>query len=127
LPLPSTSFIASVPATSTGFAPSAGEEAAKEERLPAASRMPAALVARATVKAPTAVSGAPAPSLMVRVATAPEAETEASEPPLGTDGSGDGEGQALEEASVPEKVASVRSTLPVVVVYCTARLTGNGV
>ena len=37
--------------------------------MPAASRIPVAFVANATVKAPTAVSGAPAPSVIVSVAT----------------------------------------------------------
>ena len=74
----STSCMTSVPATRIGLAPSEGEVAAKEERLPAASRIPVAFVANATVKAPTAVSGAPAPSVIVSVATAAETETEAS-------------------------------------------------
>ena len=65
------------------MAPSAGAVAAKEERLPAASRIPVAFVASATVKAPTAVSGAPAPSVIVSVAVAAETATEASVPPRG--------------------------------------------
>ena len=78
-----TSCMTSMPATRTGLAPSAGPVAAKEERLPAASRIPVAFVASATVKEPTAVSGAPAPSVIVSVATAAETETEASVPPRG--------------------------------------------
>ena len=70
--------------TSTGLAPSAGAVAAMEARLAAASRMPVAFVASATVKLPAAVSGAPAPSASVSVATAPEVETLDSVPPLGT-------------------------------------------
>ena len=46
--------------------------------------MPVALVVSAIVKAPTAVSGAPAPSLIVSVAVAVETLTEARLPPLGT-------------------------------------------
>ena len=46
--------------------------------------MPVALAARATVNVPTAVSAAPAPSVMVSVAVAPEVETDASVPPEGT-------------------------------------------
>ena len=84
LPFAVTSCMTSMPATRTGLAPSAGPVAANEERLPAASRIPVALVARATVKEPTAVSGAPAPSVIVSVATADETETEASVPPEGT-------------------------------------------
>ena len=70
--------------TGTGLAPSAGVEAAKEERLPAESRMPLAFVASATVKAPTSVSGAPAPSVIVSVATGPATVTVVRLPPLGT-------------------------------------------
>ncbi len=63
---------------------SVGAVAAKVAWLPAASRIPVALAASATVKLPTAVSAAPAPSVSVSVATAPEVETLASVPPLGT-------------------------------------------
>ena len=84
LPFASMSRITSVPETSTGRAPSTGALAAKAERLPAASRMPVALVASATVKEPTAVSGAPAPSAIVSVAIVPEIETELRLPPEGT-------------------------------------------
>jgi hypothetical protein len=72
-----------VPATRTGLALSVGAVAAKEERLPAASRIPLALLASATVKAPTAVSGAPAPSVIVSVALPAATATEANVPPLG--------------------------------------------
>ena len=51
LPFAVTSCMTSVPATRIGLAPSEGEVAAKEERLPAASRIPVAFVANATVKA----------------------------------------------------------------------------
>ena len=84
LPLPSVSFIASVPATRTGLALSVGLVVVKLAWLPAASRMPVALVASAIVKLLTAVSGAPAPSVIVRVAAVPEVVTEARLPALGT-------------------------------------------
>ncbi len=84
LPFASTSRMSSVPATSTGRAASAGVLAANEERLPAASRMPVAEVASATLKEPTAVSGAPAPSAIVRVAVVPDTDTEERVPPEGT-------------------------------------------
>jgi hypothetical protein len=45
--------------TSTGLAPSVGADAANDDRFEAASRIPVALVARATVKLPTDVSAAP--------------------------------------------------------------------
>jgi hypothetical protein len=45
--------------TRAGLAPSVGAAAAKEDWLPAASRMPVPLAARATVKVPTAVFAAP--------------------------------------------------------------------
>ncbi len=80
----STSRISSVPVTSTGRAPSVGAEAAKEARLPAASRMPVALVASATRKAPTSVSGAPAPSAIVSVAMVVATVVVVWLPPLGT-------------------------------------------
>src|SRR2546426_321514 len=70
--------------TSTGVAWSAGALEPKEDWLPAASRMPVALAARVTRKLPTAVFWAPAPSARTRVTLAPEVETEAREPPLGT-------------------------------------------
>ena len=84
LPLPSMSFITSVPATRTGLALSVGVVAAKEDWLPAASRMPLALVLSAIEKEPTAVSAAPAPSVIVSVALAAATATEARLPPLGT-------------------------------------------
>ena len=46
--------------------------------------MPVAALASATVKEPTAVSGAPAPSVIVSVATVPETEIELRLPPEGT-------------------------------------------
>ncbi len=70
--------------TSAGLAPSVGAAAANDDWLPAASRMPVALVASATVKLLTAVSAAPAPSAIVSVATAPAVDTLVSEPALGT-------------------------------------------
>ena len=84
LPLAFTSFITSVPATRTGLAASVGVVAVKEDWLPALSRMPVALLVSAIVKAATAVSGAPAPSLIVSVAVALETLTEVRLPLLGT-------------------------------------------
>ena len=59
LPFALTSCMTSVPATRIGLAPSAGAVAAKEERLPAASRMPLALVASATREGPDRGVGSP--------------------------------------------------------------------
>ena len=58
-----------------------GRSAAHDVRLAAASPMPAALLASATVNVPTAVLAAPAPSVRVRVAVDPDTATEASVPP----------------------------------------------
>ena len=74
-----------------------------EDWLPAASRIPVALAARATVKVPTAVFAAPAPSAIVRVATAPAVATLDSVPPLGTFASVHG-AVSVDEASVSLKV-----------------------
>jgi hypothetical protein len=46
--------------------------------------MPVAALASATVKEPTAVSGAAAPSAIVSVASVPETETALRLPPEGT-------------------------------------------
>ena len=62
---------------------SVGAVEAREDWLPAASWMPVALAARTTLKVPTAVLAAPAPSLIVRVAVVPAVETAASVPALG--------------------------------------------
>src|SRR5256885_863896 len=102
---------ASVMVTMTGPALSAGAVAANEGGFPAASRMPLALVARATVKLPTAVSTAPAPSAMVSVATDPLVDTEPSVPPDGTLESAHG-ADAVEAARVSENVALTWSTFP---------------
>ena len=85
--------------------------------MPAASRMPVALAARTTRKVPTAVFWAPAPSAMTSVAVAPEVETEASVPPEGTFVSVQG-AVSVEAASVSEKVACTRSTLPFALTSC---------
>src|SRR5881397_1801497 len=106
--------------TSTGVALSAGALEPKEDWLPAASRMPVALGARVTRKLPTAVFWAPAPSARTRVALAPAVETEAREPPLGTLASVQG-AVSEEAASVSERVALTRSTLPL---PSTSRITG---
>src|ERR671936_750418 len=70
--------------TTTGPAPSDGEVAANDDWLPAASRMPLALAASATVNDPTAVLAAAPPSFSVRVAWLPDTLTDASVPPEGT-------------------------------------------
>ena len=70
-------------AVRTGAALSAGAVAANEDRLSAASRMPAAFWARATVNEPTAVFVAPAPSFSTSVAVEPLVETLARVAPLG--------------------------------------------
>ena len=67
-----------------GAALSSGAVVVNEARLPAASRTPAALAAMATVKDPTVVSAAPAPSVMVSVAVVVTTAAEASVPPEGT-------------------------------------------
>ena len=82
LPFTSASFITMV--VSTGAAPSVGAVDAHDNRLPDASRMPPALVARETVNVPTAVLAAPAPSLRLRVAVEPETATDARVPAEGT-------------------------------------------
>ena len=110
MPFAFTSFITI--AVRTGAAPSAGAVAAKLERLAAASRIPVALVASATVKLPTAVFAAPAPSVIVSVAVVPATATLASVPPLGTFASVHGAFPAVYDASVSENTAVTRSTLP---------------
>ena len=87
------------------MAPSVGAAAANEDWLPAASRMPVALAARATVNVPTAVFAAPAPSVIVSVAPAPEVATLASVPPLGTFASVHG-AVSVDEASVSLNVTA---------------------
>src|SRR3954469_12686816 len=72
---PANEPLVSLIVTGTGLAPSAGAPAANDARLAAASRTPAALVARATVIDPTAVSAAPVPSVRVRVAVADDTAT----------------------------------------------------
>ena len=83
----------------------AGAVAAKLERLPAASRIPVALVASATVKLPTAVFCAPAPSVIVSVAVVVATATLASVPALGVFASVHGAVPAVYAASVSEKTA----------------------
>ncbi len=92
--------------------PSLGAVAAKLERLPAGSRIPAALLARATVNEPTVVSMGPAPSVTVSVAVEPVTATLASVPPLGTLASVHGAVPAVYEASGSEKVTVTASSLP---------------
>ena len=96
---------------------STGAVEAIEDWLPAASWMPVALTARTTRKVPTAVFWAPAPSAMTSVAVAPEVETEESVPDEGTFVSVQG-AVSVEAASVSEKVACTRSTLPFAVTSC---------
>src|SRR5438105_8548743 len=73
-----------VSATGTGAAWSTGAIAPNDAWLPAGSATPPAAAARATVKPPTEVSAAPAPSLSETVAVEPPTDTEAIEPPEGT-------------------------------------------
>ena len=81
LPLALASSMLSV--TNTGLAPSVGAVDAHNVRLAAASRIPAALAANVILNDPSAVVAAPAPSLSVRVAVLPDADTEASVAPEG--------------------------------------------
>ena len=67
----------------TGPALSSGDWAVKELWFPAVSRIPIALDTSATVKAPTEVSAAPAPSVSESVAIVPLTATDEIDPPLG--------------------------------------------
>ena len=97
--------------TRAGLAPSAGAMDANDDGFPDASRMPVALCDSATVRLPTAVSGAPAPSLSVSVATAPEVDTLPSVPALGTFASVQG-AVSVDEARVSLNVTVIWSTFP---------------
>ena len=113
-------------AVRTGAAPSAGAVAPKLDWLPAASRIPVALVASATVKLPTAVFAAPAPSVIVSVAVVVATATLASVPPLGTFASVHGAFPAVYDASVSENTAITRSTLPLALVSSIVIVTSIG-
>ena len=98
----------------TGAIPSVGAVAAKKERLPAGSRMPFAFVASATVKLPTVVLIAPAPSATMSVAVDPPTATPDRVPPLGTLARVQGAVPAEYAASVSENVTVTVSSLPAV-------------
>jgi len=80
---PSLAPFVSVRPTGTGLALSPGAWATKELWFPLESRIPVELVPSATVKDPTEVSAAPAPSVIVSVATGLEIDTDERDPALG--------------------------------------------
>src|SRR5437870_5445123 len=67
-----------------GAAPSNGGKAKKDAWFLAASAMPPGVAARAILKLPIEVSGAPSPSVKVSTALLPETVTELRVPPEGT-------------------------------------------
>src|SRR5438128_808899 len=83
-----------------GAAPSNGGKAKKDAWFPAASAMPPGVAARAILKLPIEVSGAPSPSVRVSTALLPETETELRVPPEGTPVRVHGELPAVYAASV---------------------------
>ena len=104
----------------TGAAPSAGDSGKNDDWFPAASAIPPVAAFRPILKLPTEVSGAPGPSVSVRIALLPLTDTELSEPPDGTPVSVQGAVPAEYGARVSENFAVTWSTFPFEFVSCIA-------
>src|SRR4051794_31378468 len=97
---------------STGLGPAGGGVGAPEGGVGETGRMPPALGGRVMVNDPTAVVAAPAPSLRVSVAVAPDTATDARVSVEGAEVSVHPVVPAVYVASVSENVIATWSTLP---------------